>query len=335
MTNRSFLLPAALILVGLLPAQMALAADCPAPPPPVRDLAPPRFYADKAGSRIDPQAAQRHKEAVAPLTAFLRQVVSDADKSLKRPSPKSRAEAAQCALTWIEAWAKGDAWLGTIASRQAEYQRKWDLAGVALAYLKVRPHATPAQRQAIEPWLIRFADAARGFFDDKARKRNNHWYWLGLAVGATALGTDSERHWQMARQIMRDAARDIRPDGTLPHEMERGQRTLYYHAFAAMPLVTLAELAAERGEDWYAVGDGALHRLAKTTLAGLSAPEAFDRLAGTPQERPVKPGAGWTQLYAARFPDRLAAAVVGSSPKHRWLGGDVLLLKAALAARGR
>ena len=90
--------------------------------------------------------------------------------------------------------------------------------GVALAYVKLKPFATAEQRNVIEPWLQRFADAARAFFDDRERARNNHWYWLGLAAAAVGHATDSPRHWEMARDIMRDAARDIGTDGILQKE---------------------------------------------------------------------------------------------------------------------
>jgi poly(beta-D-mannuronate) lyase len=307
---------------------------CPTPPAAVRDIALPRFYADAEGSEIDPKLAAAHKKAVEPLTAWLRHVVSDADKAWTRAKLKARDESARCALAWLAAWAKAGALLGRMETRQAEYQRKWDACGAALAWIKVKRYATPEQRAVVEPWLVRLADASRAFFDDTGRKRNNHWYWMGLLAGATAIATGSERHWKMAREIMADAARDIGPDGSLAHELDRKGRALHYHAFAAMPLVTLAELAHAVGDDFYAGGDGALHRLAGLTILGLGDPTVFDRRVGEALERPVRPFAGWMQLYAARFPARMQGALPGDPAKgHRWLGGDVAVLKEALGVR--
>lgn len=317
-------LMAALLSVAATPAPAAPA--CPPPPPPVRDLDLPRFYADKAGTRVDPDLDKAHKSAVEPLTAFLRRVVDDTDKALRRRD----AEAARCPLAWIEAWARGEAWLGRMETKQAEYQRKWDLAGVALAYVKLKPFATPAQRSLIEPWLVRFADQARRFFDDPARTRNNHWYWLGLGLAATGLAAESPRHWSEARAIFKDAAGHVGPDGTLPLELARQSRALHYHAFAVTPLVVMAELAAARGEDWYRESGAALHRLVALVAKGLADPAAFDRLAATPQERPPGTGAGWLALYRARFPDRLPGPLPEVPEKHRWLGGNVLFLAGAL-----
>ncbi len=319
------------LALAIFAPSTARAEVCPPAPPPFVNLDIARFYGDAKGSVIDPKLQAKHDQATEPLTAFLRTVTGNADKSWTRGSDKSRAEAARCALSWIVAWATGNAWLGTMAQHQAEYQRKWDLAGLALAYIKVRRFATADDRRIIEPYLMRFADVSRAFFDDPARARNNHWYWLGLAVGAVAIATDGEPHWQMARGIMTDAARDIAADGTLPMEMARDKRALHYHAFAVMALVTLAELAAKRGEDFYGIENGALHRLVAATAQGLADPSSFDRAAGVAQERPLRPFAGWLPLYAKSFPDRAAGLPGIAMPTgHRWLGGDVKVLGQAL-----
>ncbi|MEZ5818826.1 MAG: alginate lyase family protein [Hyphomicrobiaceae bacterium] len=311
----------ALATVGCLMGPVGAIA-CPSPPPPVRDLAPPRFYGDAKGSTVDPELARAHREAVAPLKAFLGRVVSDTDKALRRRS----AAAAACPLAWIEAWAKAGAWLGNMGSKQAEYQRKWDLAGVALAYLKLRSFALPSQRAVIEPWLGRIAEKAKAFQLASERKRNNHLYWLGLSLAATALATDTPRYWDDARQIMSEALGHIGPDGTLPLELERGQRALHYHAFATTALVAMAELAALKGEDWYGLAGGSLHRLVARTASGLAAPHTFDALARAPQDHSTTSGAGWLWLYQARFPGRLSGPLPDVPEKHRWLGGDVKLL---------
>jgi len=317
----------------------ASAKGCAAPPLPVTSLKLTRFYADGAGTIIDRDLKKQHRQQVRPLVSFLRHVVKDADRSLPSgtatASKKRKAAASgHCALRWITAWARGGAMLGVMASKQAAYERNWDMTGLALAYLKLRRLASGQQRQIIEPWLIKLAECARGFFDNPGRRRNNHWYWLGLGLGATALATDSQRHWAMARAIMGDAAKDIGADGTLAYEMARKGRALHYHAFAAMALVTLAELAASRGQDWYGLQAGALHRLVALTVRGLQQPQLFRKLSGYRQSRPIKAGAGWLLLYAARFPDRLAAPLPAMKYGHRWLGGDLRKLQKILRARG-
>jgi poly(beta-D-mannuronate) lyase len=321
------MIKATLVTVLLAVAMVPTAAACPAVPPPVVTLALERFYEDSAGSIVEPTRMEAHKAQTAPLVEFLGEVVKNADKAHQQRAHPN--EAAACGLAWLRGWAEGGAYLGKIDGKQAEAQRKWDLAGSALAYLKLKQWATDEDRKAIEPWLIKIADAARAHFDDVGIKRNNHLYWMGLGLAAVGIAADSDAHWQQAKAIMTDASRDIAADGTLPLEMAREGRALYYHAFAVMPLVALAELSVSRGEDWYQLGDGALHRLVAKTVAGLNDPAIFDKLAGIAQQRPVKSGAGWVSLYSARFPERIPRAPV-QPDKHRWLGGQVDVLRRVL-----
>ena len=307
------------------------ATACPVPPPAMRDIDIPRFYGDAAGTIVDPKLKAAHDAAQNTLTAFLREVTSNADKAIKRTKPADQLAAADCALSWIMAWAKADAWLGTMAQQQAEYQRKWDLAGVALAYLKVRTFASPEQRAVIEPWLIRFADATVKFFDNPERKRNNHWYWQGVGLAAVGLAADSKPHWARAKGIMADAARDIGADGTLPMELERGARALHYHAFSCMPVVALAALGKAGGEDWAGLNNNAVDRLVLVTAKGLADPTVFDRLAGVAQERPVNAFGGWAQLYSSLRPGVMLTVPAELRDGHRWLGGDVAVLAKVLA----
>ena len=114
-------------------------------------------------------------------------------------------------------------------------------------------------------------------------------------------------------------------------ELERGERALHYHAFSVMPLVVLAEIAASRGEDFYGLSNGALHRLIGLTAAGLVEPATFESIAGGRQTlTPSSAGAAWLPLYRARFPDRLASLPLAMRTSDRRLGGDVQLLQRLL-----
>jgi poly(beta-D-mannuronate) lyase len=322
------------LAIGLALASGGLAtgaAACDAAPPAMRDIDIPRFYSDAAGTIVDPKLKAAHDAAQNALTAFLRDVTGNSDKAIKRTKPAEQKQAADCALAWIATWAKADAWLGTMAQQQAEYQRKWDLAGTALAYLKVRKFASPEQRAVIEPWLIRFADATVKFFDNPERKRNNHWYWQGVGLAAVGLAADSKPHWERAKGIMADATKDIAADGTLPMELERGARALHYHAFSCMPVVAMAALGRAGGEDWLPLNNNAVDRLVQATAKGLADPTIFDKLAKVPQERPVNPFAGWAQLYTALKPGVVLTVPPDLRDGHRWLGGDVAVLGKVLA----
>lgn len=319
----------AISLVLALHAPIAQADECPPVPPPVVDLALERYYEDGAGSVVEPTRLEEHKAQIAPLVEFVGFITKHADRAWQQRS--APADTFACTLNWLKGWSDGGAYLGKFDTKQSQAQRRWDLAGTALAYLKVKNRADPAQRATIEPWLAKWADAARAAFDDPGVKRNNHWYWLGLAQASVAIATKDEARWQEAKSIYQSALAEITPDGTLPLELARQGRALHYHVFAVEPLVIMAELAAQRGEGWYGMQDGALHRLVAKTTQGLADPAIFDKLSGVAQQRPVKPGYGWALAYRARFPERMPTAVQ-QPPGHRYIGGDITVLERALTS---
>ena len=98
--------------------------------------------------------------------------------------------------------------------------------------------------------------------------------------------------------------RDITNDGTLPLEMQRAGRALYYHLYALAPLVMLAELGESNGIDLYAEKHHAIQRLVDRCAAGLQDPSYFVQHTGVPQDMP-------TDLDAGRWakPDRDIEAV--------------------------
>jgi len=256
-------LVAALILAG-----EAVASSCGRAPAPVRDIQANRYYSDAASSVVDPALRAQNDAAVKPLRDF------------RRALPR---QSAPCALEWLVVWSGAGALLGRMSSAQAEYERKWTLAEVALVYLKIRPGADAAQRRAVDAWLDPVADEVRNFAEK--RTKNNHYYWAGLAVGATGAATGSAPHWDFARRVFRQACADVAPDGTLPLELARQRRALHYHRFALEPLAKLAEIAAARGEDWRSACGGSLERLTAITQKGLADPRVFEALTGYPQER--------------------------------------------------
>jgi len=310
-----------------------MAYACPEPPHPIAELKLERFYTDTVGSRSNDVIRNANKARVAPVRQLLRFAADGADANVRYSAAGRIDRRAACALRWITAWAKENALTGPMPTKQGEHHRKWALTGLALAYLKLKSSAPPPQRQVIEPWLQHMADAARALFDNHGIKRNNHWYWLGLGLGAVGIATHSDRHWSKARAIFNDAMTHIDADGSLPMELRRGRRAAHYHVFAATPLVTLAHLAAARGEPWDQRASAPLHRLVELTARGLHDLRVFDRLSGVRQSRKTEAGAGWLPLYRLRYPHAFATADPFVRPAHRWLGGDVRLLAEALARR--
>ncbi len=310
-----------LALIGwfvLLHGPVALAA-CEEAPPPVRDIFADRFYVDTASSIADKAIISRNRTALATLDRTLYTIIAMADKGLAGDT-----ESAICAGHWLAVWAKGGAMLGHMSSRQAEVERKWRTAGLGVAWIKIRAAVDATERTAIDAWMDDLADhvvADQGW----PGKRNNHVYWAGFAAGAVGTATGTVRHLEYSRKAFVAGMSDIRPDGTLPMELARRQKALDYTNYALAPLIMAAELAALRGQDWYANEGDAIHRLVTRTLAGLRDPKAFAVLAGeTSVDIPRGGLLGWIAFYRLRFPDRVDGAPAGPF-RYPWLGGDLTL----------
>jgi len=273
---------------------------CQPAPPAVRDIAANRYYNDAASSIVDPALKLQNELAVKPLADYLRNFSRMTDLYVRSGAPS----VAVCALSWLDAWAQADAMLGTMSSGQAEYHRKWTLAGLALNYLKIYHSATldAQSKLRVETWLRKLARAVRPFFDNPKHTRNNHLYWVGLAVAAAGVAADDRALFDWGIGVYREALTHITPEGTLPLEMARRARAVHYHNFALAPLVMIAEIGAANGVALYAESDGALHRLVARTVDGMMDPTSFERAARAKQEQPPRGGElAWAEAYLKRF----------------------------------
>lgn len=300
-------------------------AACPEAPAGLRDIEANGYYSDTHYSIVDPVLKAKNEAAVKPFSDYLATVSADADRYIA----SGDTAAAQCALRWLDRWAVDGAMLGKVSSSQAQYERKWTLAGVALAYIKLRPLAEPAQRAHIEAWLPQLADAALAFFSDGKRARNNHYYWVGLAVMATGIATGEQRYIAAASKIYDSALNDIGDDGSLPLEMNRAGRALAYHNYALAPLVMMAELSRSNHDDWYQRRHGRLQKLAQLVLDGIADPAWFVQKTGAAQEIPKGGILGWVVFYREIVPDLTAPsqALMTQAPfRYAQLGGNLSVL---------
>lgn len=332
---RRALIAALLLLPTGVSAQMQSGPSgfvCPSVPPVVRDIQVQPFYSDASYSVVDPARYAANQAAVRPIAEFSRQVATMADV-WQRSRPNFPAPAL-CAAQFLDAWARADALLGAVTN-QGGYERKWALAGLALAWLRLRDAGgiDPAATARITAWLQRLAGAVRPHYErmNRTDARNNHAYWAGLAVAAAGVVSDDRSlvEWGIARA--RIGIEQIDQDGALPLELARQSKALHYHLFSAMPLVMIAELAGVNGVDLYAERGGALHRFVQRTLDGVDDPSWFVQRTGHTQDFVGGQISGgnlaWIEPYFARFPDRQRANLLARfrPMNHRWLGGDLTL----------
>jgi poly(beta-D-mannuronate) lyase len=289
----------------LLAAASLPAIACSTPPAAVVDIDANSYYTDKNHSVIDPALRARNIANTKPIEDYLGTVSKNAGSA--------KTEDQRCALGWLTAWADGRAMLGKMSSGQSYYQRKWTLAGLALSYARIKPVATPAQQQAIESWFKALADATMTHSDAQKGKRNNHYYWEGLAVAAVGGVTGDARYLAWGRKVFDHAMSQVAEDGSLPLEMDRATKALHYHVFSAQPLVLLASILDVQSPQ--------LDKLVRFTVNGAKDSSPIAKATGFEQEA-VKPGnMSWLLVYARHGGKaEFSAAAPGLQAR---MGGDL------------
>jgi len=305
--------------------------NCPEPPPFEKTLNAESYYIDAHHSVIDPVKKAAEEKATEAPTHLGQWSTEAADKYLTKGS---RAAAA-CVYSLLDAAAKAHAWSGEMPTGQGHYEQKWLLAGVSVAYLKVRNSGvgTPDQQKDIQKWFSSIANRVTDYVDSKKANPgsdawNNHRYWSGLAVAAAGIATNDKSDFLWGVDSYKAGVDQIRPDGVLPLEMNRAGRALHYHLYALAPLIMIAELAEANGMDLYSYNKGAIHHLVDLCIAGLRNPDIFAKATGVPQD--ITPGhysgsdLGWAVPYVKRFPNpQLSAWIAQAGNVSFWQWGGL------------
>jgi poly(beta-D-mannuronate) lyase len=306
------------------------------PIPPVRDILGVSYYVDGSHSVAEPALKARNEAAVRPLHTYLAQIAALADGwEESRPANPAYAERL---IDSLHAWAQAGALLGTV-NKQGAYERVWTLAGLSLAYLRVRGAARVDRAEVadVEAWLGGVARAVQSGFGagGPISRLNNHACWAATAVAAAALAAHDRDLFGWAVSTGQAALKQVRADGFLPLELQRKALALHYHLFALAPLVMLSELARTnggslRGFDISDDADLELGSLVERVIAGLRDPSSFAKASGAPQSITLPPrGAdlAWAEIVYARSPNRqLGAWIAAARPlRDDRLGGNLTL----------
>jgi poly(beta-D-mannuronate) lyase len=294
------------------------------------DLTTDRFYSDAKSSIIDPEKWKAYVATAGPYKDLGQRIVDAADSYRSTGSRK----AAECAIRHMEAAAKEGVFTGKMSSNQAYYVQGWVIGAIAIAYLKVRGSGLISAERSREvlPWMVNVVHQTLDYYDAHRQKgtgdaKNNHLYWAGVEVAAAGIAANNRKLFDWGMHTYGAAVDQIRPDGSLPLEMARGQRALHYHLFAVAPLVYLAEFGEDNGLNLYADREYALKKLAALSTRGLVDNSFFAKSAGVAQDTPKGPPTAeeisWAQLYVSRFPDPAISQLLAKAPSlsYMYLGG--------------
>ena len=310
---------------------------CRRPPLPAQDLTFDGFYKRSSGaSVVDKEAMQAYRAARKLIDRFARTIIKMSDRYLAAAQPNP--EIAQCVFGWLHHWASGRAFLGEV-SRQGGYVRKWALGTVSLAYLKIQnvQRFDSAKQDQIKKWIADWAEVVRDDYSTdmhKSSRNNNHAYWASWSVGLAGVVLNNRSHFNWMVERQHAAMRQVEDDGTLPLEMKRRSKALHYHVYSTQVLVMIAALAARNGVNLYDLENGALHRLVKRTVEGLSDPAYFVEKTGKKQSWVGKVSGGklaWMEAYYARFRESDIKSWIDQyrPMQNRRIGGNATLLYGA------
>lgn len=240
------------------------------------------------------------------------------------------AKARRALIRLLRRWAKGRAL--TVFDRAQEsnfYTVERTLLPVIVAWSLVRDHPdVPAEDGAlISTWIDQLI-AERVRPNQKPlvdpMTVNNHTYLSASVDMAWGALRGDPLAFRRGIEAYRLAIAQMRDDGSLPRETERGARALWYQRHAIASLVAIAEMAAVQGLDLYGyqVGGRDLHR----AVAFLVAAVEDQTIVWPYAEADVNPGPstnwmaqdlgfmrrrghgrhymGWAEAYLRRFPDR-------------------------------
>jgi poly(beta-D-mannuronate) lyase len=236
------------------------------------------FYADKAGSVVDPRAQRRNEELQAPVRKMLGYVETSFDAA------NDKSPVTDCAVNIIRQWATERALLNPPVSTQGRIERARFVIGLNIIALKLRKLEYPLGNTVLS-WLKDLNYAVMDYFE-KGTNRANLYIWSGVGAVSFALLTGDRVAAVYEDKVWRASIADITADGFLPKELTRAHRALIYHQYAFSALLMLREMRLALGESESASDRGALHRLAARISSSLCDPRQMAAMSGATQEMP-------------------------------------------------
>ncbi|HEB49243.1 MAG TPA: mannuronate-specific alginate lyase [Desulfobulbus sp.] len=260
-------------------------------PPYTGSLVFPSKYAgsDRARDVINPAASAEYERLTGTLRTFEKTVSGLADRfAVTGGDPRIL----ECFLNQVASWAEAQALLDRECNEIGMASRKWLLAATASAWLQVSlaaPEQMARYRQQVdrvETWFTKLAAAVQEDYSGRDLKHiNNHDYWAGWAVMATAVVLDRRDLFVWAFNRLRIAVNEqATADGFLPNELRRRTRALLYHNYAMGPLTMILVFAEANDIHLSDTEAAGFRRLADRVVEGIGRPSVFADVTGSPQE---------------------------------------------------
>lgn len=286
----------------------------------------------KSRDTLNDDADRRYKAAMADLSALESTTVKVVGRYLQSGAVSDLA----CVVGVLDTWASADALLGPAANHTGRAVRKWVLASISAAYLRLKlsPGGPLAeyreQEQRIDAWFKKLGDRVVSEWpaDDPLNKINNHYYWSAWALIATGTALNDRGLFEHGIRLYRVFESQVGNDGVLPNELNRKSRALEYHVYALGPLAMVASFAKANGYPIDISPAAPLSRLAALTFSALDNPDVLAQRAGARQETFDSDATNYSWLepycYVAQCSDAMQRQLVSVRPLNSTrLGGNL------------
>ncbi|WP_243373953.1 alginate lyase family protein [Microvirga solisilvae] len=171
------------------------------------------------------------------------------------------------------AWAKANAFSQTEVESDAYYALKRILLPSVVGYSVIQRGLDDEQRRVIAGWLDPLVRKVDYLFDGSV-DHNNHRYLTDSVLMAWGAVSEDQTLYEKCLTRYRAILHEARADGSLPLETRRGSRALWYMRQSLASMTVMAEIAATRGDDLYAMSEdgGSFDRVISYTLNGITEP---------------------------------------------------------------
>jgi len=211
----------------------------------------------------------------------------------------------------INNWVEADA-LASVKGHMplARHYMKRTLFPVITTYAAIRQVLNPplSERKRVEAWIKRGVDMMDKDNHDGhiLSDANNSRYSRDAVNMAWGILSNDIKSYKKGINRFQEVLIDMRPNGSLPWETNRGARAVSYQNLAVSILVPMAEMATLQGDNLY--GQTYQGRSIHDAVAFLIAAEKDVSLIKTytrAKQDKIRLGnhLHWTEIYLARFPD--------------------------------
>jgi poly(beta-D-mannuronate) lyase len=285
-------------------------------------------------SIVDPKIFQEWREQKKPLDDWGAKV----GKAAHAYAANGDVESGKCAVAFIDEWARGNALLGELKSKDllgpgqqvedryagmAYWQLMSTVPQAATLYFRVKDVATPEQDARIKWWLAQLNKRLK-YFWTTYDGRNNHLAWTGVAVMQIGILTDSKEDIEYARKVFNEMLSSVKQDGISSIEIRRGHRSFFFHNFLVEAMTAMAQMSKLIGEDWWT--NPKLQKMISTVAEAQVNPSAmaeFDKQSQSSKKQDIYTEWGWYGLLPDNDPRRIRfVQFMKSGPvvANPWLG---------------